>query len=72
MYVVERPTLMAFFTVFTCLSLVGSTTMLVAETFEETNVYLAGLPSLGMNRTMSLAQLLARVNLVLTLFGVSI
>ena len=54
------------------LSLIGCLMMVVAESMEEKDLHLVGLPSWGENRKMSVITLISRVNVILTFVGVRI
>ena len=53
------------------MSQIGCLLMVAAETLEDKDMHLVGLPSLGVNKRMDILQLFSRINIVLILIGVS-
>jgi len=60
----------SYWIVWTCVSLVGSLGMLVSESFKEKDIFVAGLPSLGINKKMSVITLIARVTVMAVYFQI--
>ena len=59
-YCVNTPT-SSYYIIYTCMALIGSLGMLVAENLDVKDSVVPGIPSLGINQPMSLVTLIARI-----------
>ncbi|KAL5258975.1 hypothetical protein ACHWQZ_G009442 [Mnemiopsis leidyi] len=66
----ERMGLYSIFTIAMFMSQIGCLLMVAAETLEDKDMHLVGLPSLGVNKRMDILQLFSRINIVLILIGI--